>query len=244
MDYSREAKPAQPATIERQTALTEHLHFDDRQDFENATRGLVAPVPNDGVVTNERGTTVWNLQAYQFLDGEEPINTINPSLLRMSRLNMSAGLFKVTDKVYQVRGMDLANMTIIEGDGGLIIIDCLTTADVAEAALALYYAHRPHQPVAALLYTHSHVDHFGGARGVVDQALVDAGETRVFAPNGFLEAIGENVLAGNAMARRAQFQFGPLLNPGPCGQVDAGLGKVTARGRVTLVTPTDVIANR
>lgn len=243
MDYSREAKPAQPATIERQTALTEHLHFDDRQDFENATRGLVAPVPNDGVVTNERGTTVWNLQAYQFLDGEEPIDTINPSLLRMSRLNMSAGLFKVTDKVYQVRGMDLANMTIIEGDGGLIIIDCLTTADVAEAALALYYAHRPHQPVAALLYTHSHVDHFGGARGVVDQALVDAGETRVFAPNGFLEAIGgENVLAGNAMARRAQFQFGPLLNPGPCGQVDAGLGKVTARGRVTLVTPTDVIA--
>ena len=242
MDYSREAKPAQPATIERQTALTEHLHFDDRQDFENATRGLVAPVPNDGVVTNERGTTVWNLQAYQFLDGEEPIDTINPSLLRMSRLNMSAGLFKVTDKVYQVRGMDLANMTIIEGDGGLIIIDCLTTADVAEAALALYYAHRPHQPVAALLYTHSHVDHFGGARGVVDQALVDAGETRVFAPNGFLEAIGgENVLAGNAMARRAQFQFGPLLNPGPCGQVDAGLGKVTARGRVTLVTPTDVI---
>ncbi len=242
MDYSREAKPAQPATIERQTALTEHLRFDDHQDFENATRGLIAPVPNDGVVTNERGTTVWNLKTYKFLDGEGPIDTINPSLLRMSRLNMNAGLFKVTDKVYQVRGMDLANMTIVEGDDGLIIIDCLTTADVAEAALALYYGHRPHKPVAALLYTHSHVDHFGGARGVVDQALVDAGETRVFAPNGFLEAIGgENVLAGNAMARRAQFQFGPLLKPGPCGQVDAGLGKVTARGRVTLVTPTDVI---
>jgi alkyl sulfatase BDS1-like metallo-beta-lactamase superfamily hydrolase len=233
---------ASARTRDQHTALTAHLNFDDRRDFDNAARGLVAPVPDGGVVKNDRGTVVWNLGAYDFLDGDEPIETVNPSLLRMARLNMANGLFKVSDRVYQVRGMDLANMTIIEGDDGLIIIDCLTTAEVAKAALNLYYAHRPHLPVAALLYTHSHVDHYGGARGVVEQTEVDAGRTRVFAPDGFLEAIGgENVLAGNAMSRRAQFQFGPLLRPGPAGQVDAGLGKVTARGTVTLVSPTDII---
>jgi alkyl sulfatase BDS1-like metallo-beta-lactamase superfamily hydrolase len=236
-------KSAEPATLDANRTSTAHLDFDDQRDMENAQRGLVAPAPDGGVIKNKRGTVVWNLGSYDFL-GESggDIETVNPSLLRMARLNMSNGLFKVTDRVYQVRGMDLANMTIVESDHGLVLIDCLTTAEVAEAALALYYAHRPRQPVIALCYTHSHVDHYGGARGVLDPEAVAKGEARVFAPDGFEEAVGgENILAGNAMTRRAQFQFGGLLKPGPRGQVDAGLGKTTARGRVTLIAPTDII---
>ncbi|MEM7407232.1 MAG: alkyl sulfatase dimerization domain-containing protein [Pseudomonadota bacterium] len=221
---------------------TQHLDFQDARDQAAASRGLVAPAPDGGVIANERGTRFWDLGAYEFLEGEEPIDSINPSLLRMARLNLANGLFKVTDRVYQVRGMDIANMTIIEGDAGLLIIDCLTTAEVAHAALELYYAHRPRRPVVALMYTHSHVDHFGGARGVLSEAEVERGDAAVYAPDGFMEAVGgENVLAGNAMTRRAQFQFGPLLKPGPLGQVDAGLGKVTSRGRVTLIAPTVLI---
>ncbi|WP_417519759.1 alkyl/aryl-sulfatase [Minwuia sp.] len=223
-------------------ALADTLDFTDRRDVENANRGLVAPAPDGGLISMEDGTAAWNLRNYDFLDGEDDIDTINPSLLRISRLNMANGLFKVTDRVYQIRGMDLANMTIIEGDTGLILIDCLTTAEVAKAGLDLYYANRPKVPVKALLYTHSHGDHYGGAKGVLDQAEVDAGRAVVYAPDGFMEAIGgEKILAGNAMVRRAQFQFGGLLKPGPRGQVDAGIGKVTPRGTTTLIAPTHIV---
>lgn len=235
-------RPAEPATLEANRSGTAHLDFDHPRDRENAARGLVARAP--ATVTNARGRVMWDLGVYDFLAGDDAIETINPSLLRMARLNMENGLYKVTDRVYQVRGLDLSNLTIVETDNGLLLIDCLTTAEVAAAALALYYEHRPQRPVVALCYTHSHVDHYGGARGVLEPADVEAGRARVFAPDGFLEAIGgENVLAGNAMVRRAQFQFGPLLKPGPRGQVDAGLGKVVARGRVTLIAPTDVITD-
>ncbi|MFT5391342.1 MAG: alkyl sulfatase BDS1-like metallo-beta-lactamase superfamily hydrolase [Gammaproteobacteria bacterium] len=235
-------KPAAPSTLAARELLRAKLDFSDDADFANAHRGLVLPVPNGGVVKTSSGTTVWDLSKYAFLEGDEDIETVNPSLLRMARLNMAAGLFEVADRVYQIRGLDLANMTIVEGESGLILIDCMTTAEVARAGLELYFEHRPRRPVAALFYTHSHVDHYGGAKGVVDEADVTAGNTRIFAPNGFLEAVGgENVLAGNAMTRRAQFQFGGLLRQGARGQVDAGLGKVTARGRVSLVAPTDLI---
>jgi alkyl sulfatase BDS1-like metallo-beta-lactamase superfamily hydrolase len=157
----------------------------------------------------------------------------------MARLNMTNGLFEVCAGVYQVRGIDLANMTIIEGDTGLIIVDPLTVAETAQAALALYHAHRPKKTVVAVIYSHSHVDHYGGVRGVASVEDVEAGRIAVIAPDGFMAAVaGENVLAGNAMARRAQFQFGPLLRPGPRGQVDAGLGKVVPRGTVGLIAPT------
>ena len=224
------------------TRFAERLNFDDAHDFELASRGLIAAIPDDGLVKNARGRVVWNLQDYAFLEGDADIASVNPSLLRMARLNMANGLFKVAERVYQVRGIDLANMTIVEADNSIVIIDCLTTAEVAEAGLELYYQHRARKPVSALMYTHSHVDHFGGARGVLDADDVAAGKADVFAPDGFLEAVGgENVLAGNAMTRRAQFQFGPLLKPGPHGQVDAGLGKVTARGTVSLIEPTRII---
>ncbi|MBT6274456.1 MAG: MBL fold metallo-hydrolase [Chromatiales bacterium] len=237
-----ESNPAHANTRDVHRAFKERLNFADQTDFENARRGLVEAVPHNGIVKNPKGSPVWDLTAYDFLSDEGDIDTVNPSLLRMARLNMNNGLFQVADRVYQIRGIDLANMTIIEGKTGLILVDCMTVAEVATAGLELYFRHRPRRPVRALFYTHSHVDHYGGAKGVLTQAAVDAGEARVFAPDGFIEAVGgENILAGNAMGRRAQFQFGPLLKPGPTGQVDAGLGKVTARGRVTLIAPTDLI---
>lgn len=238
---STEPKPASAATQAAQRAVLERLPFADGEDFEQAQRGLVASLP-DGVVKNQRGAAMWDLPAYDFLNQDPAPDTVNPSLWRMAQLNMNNGLYKVCDRVFQLRGVDLANMTIIEGDSGLIIIDPMTTADVGRAGLDLYLAHRPHKPVVCVIYSHSHVDHYGGVMGVTTVEDVASGMVMVIAPDRFMEELaGENVLAGNAMNRRAQFQFGGLLAKGPRGQVDAGLGKVTARGRVTLIAPTLVI---
>ena len=235
------ARDAEEATRKANAAMAAGLPFGETGDFEAAKRGLVAPVPH-GVVQTANGTVLWNLNEYAFIDGELAPATVNPSLWRMARLNLANGLFKVTDRVYQLRGFDISNMTVLEGDDGLILIDPLTTAEVARAALTLYFAHRPRKPVAAVIYTHSHVDHYGGVRGVIDEADVKAGRIEVIAPAGFMEAIsGENVLAGLPMMRRAQFQFGHLLPRGPRGQVDAGLGKAIARGTPGLIAPTRTI---
>ncbi len=239
--YLDAARDAEAATRAANAAMAARLDFSDNRDFEAARRGLVAPVP-DGVVTAKSGTVLWNLGEYAFIDGELAPSTVNPSLWRLARLNMANGLFKVTERLYQLRGFDIANMTVIEGDSGLVLVDPLTTAEVAQAALAHYFAHRPRRPVVAVIYTHSHVDHFGGVRGVVDEADVRSGKVAVIAPAGFMEAVsGENVLAGMPMARRAQFQFGPMLPRGPRGQVDAGLGKGVARGTPGLIAPTTTI---
>lgn len=232
------ARDAEPATRAANAALAAKLPFAEQGDFEAAKRGLIAPVP-EGMVKSRSGTVLWNLGEYAFIDGELAPATVNPSLWRMARLNMANGLFKVTDRLYQLRGFDISNMTVIEGDTGLILIDPLTTAEVSRAALAHYFSHRPQKPVVAVIYTHSHVDHYGGVRGVVDEAGVKAGKVAVIAPDGFMEAVsGENVLAGMPMARRAQFQFGTMLPRGPRGQVDAGLGKGIARGSTGLIAPT------
>jgi len=231
-------KDAEPATRRANAALAAGLPFDEQTDFSDARRGFIASHV-DGVIRSARGTPLWNLPAYRFLDGEDAPPTVNPSLWRMARLNMNHGLFEVATGVYQVRGFDIANMTVIEGAHGLIVIDPLTATETARAALELYYAHRPRRPVVALIYSHSHVDHYGGVKGVISEADVRAGRVQVIAPAGFLDAVaGENVLAGNPMARRAQFQFGGLLRPGPRGQVDAGLGKAVARGTMSLIAPT------
>ncbi len=235
------ARDADPATRAANAAMAARLPFSDVRDFEAAKRGLIAPVP-DGMVRTQSGTTLWNLGEYAFIDGELAPATVNPSLWRMARLNLANGLFKVTERLYQLRGFDIANMTVIEGDSGLILIDPLTTAEVSRAALDLYYAHRPKRPVVAVIYTHSHIDHYGGVRGVLDDGEVKAGRAVVIAPNGFMEAVsGENILAGLPMIRRAQFQFGALLPRGPKGQVDAGLGKGVARGTPGLIAPTQLI---
>jgi len=235
------ARDAEAATVAANAAMAARLPFADTADFESASRGLIAPVP-DGLVLAASGTVLWNLGDWSFIDGEAAPATVNPSLWRMARLNRANGLFKVTDRLYQLRGFDLANMTVIEGDSGVILIDPLTTAEAARAALAHYFAHRPKKPVIAVIYTHSHADHFGGVRGVIDEADAKAGKVEVIAPNGFMEAVGgESVLAGLPMIRRAQFQFGALLPRGARGQVDAGLGKAAARGTPGLIAPTRLI---
>jgi alkyl sulfatase BDS1-like metallo-beta-lactamase superfamily hydrolase len=182
------------------------------------------------------------MKPYDFLKQNEVADSVNPSLWRQAQLNAIHGLFKVTERVYQVRGFDISNMTIIEGDTSLIIIDVLLTAETARAALELYYQHRPNKPVGTVIYSHSHTDHFGGVKGVTSEADVAAGKVQVLAPTGFMEAIAsESVMAGTAMSRRAQYQFGPLLPPGPRGHVDTGLGKKVAAGTVTLIAPTGTI---
>ena len=227
-------KAAEPAVGARNRAVRSELPFADRQDFEDAMRGFVATVPNSA-----------NPQQYQFLDGDAP-DTVNPSLWRLAQLNAIHGLFRVVDGMYQVRGFSLANMTIVEGRTGLIVIDPLSTVASAKEGLDLYFAHRPKRPVVAVVYTHSHSDHYGGAKGVATDADVQAGRTKVYAPAGFLEAaVSESIIAGNAMGRRAQFQFGAPLPRGPQGNVDAGLGKIDSRGFPgrSMLAPTDSITS-
>jgi len=239
------AQPATATTRACQHAARRWLPMTDRQSFDDAMRGFIADIPT-APITRAKGGPVWSLAAYGFLAEESAPDTVHPGLWRHARVNMITGLFKVTERLYQVRGLDISNMTVIEGDTGLILIDPLISTEVASAALALYRQHRPdqaHKPVVAVVYSHSHSDHFGGVRGVVDEADVLAGRVQVIAPKGFMaEAVSENVMAGNAMSRRALFQFGPLLPKGERGQVDAGLGKTVSTGTLTLIAPTVVIA--
>ncbi|MEV6737463.1 alkyl sulfatase dimerization domain-containing protein [Streptomyces sp. NPDC051104] len=209
--------------------------FEDRTDLENADRGFVAAL-EPGVVTDRDGRVVWDADAYRFLDGECP-GTAHPSLWRQSQLCARQGLYEVCEGVYQVRGLDLANMTLVEGRAGVVVVDPLISAECAAAALALYRRHRGERPVTALIYTHSHVDHFGGARGVLPREA-EAG-VPVLAPAGFLQhAVSENVYAGPAMSRRAGFMYGERLAKAPDGQIGTGLGLTMSTGTVTLVPPT------
>jgi len=233
---------AAPATRDANAAVLQQLPFADRDDFADARRGFVAALP-DGLIAGAGPRPAWNMKAYDFLDKAEAPATVNPSLWRQAQLNALNGLFKIADRVYQLRGLDIANMTIVEGDRGLIVIDTLLTAETARAALELYYQHRPRKPVVAVIYSHSHADHFGGVKGVVSEGDVQAKRVRIYAPDGFMaHAVAENVIAGNAMSRRAQYMYGPLLPPGERGQVDTGLGKSLGRGTLTLLAPTDIIA--
>jgi len=235
-----------PATAETESAnqqVQKALHFADRQDYDDAKRGFVATIPDFVVKGTAPGhPDIWNLPAYDFLKSDKVPAEVNPSLWRIGQLNLNNGLFKVTDRVYQVRGFDLSNMTIIEGDSGLILIDPLTATELSAKGLELYYQHRPKKPVVAVIYTHSHLDHYGGAKGVISQEDVDAGKVKVLAPDGFLEeAVSENVYAGNAMLRRSNYQYGGYLPKGISGQIDAGLGKTVSLGSTSLVPPTDII---
>ncbi len=214
--------------------------FADTRDFDDVARGFIARLdPN--IVHGADGRVVWDNDAFAFLKDAAP-PTVNPSLWRQSQLVATDGLFEVTDGIYQVRGLDLSNISFVEGDTGVIVIDPLISTETAAAALGLYRAHRGQRPVVAVIYTHSHVDHFGGVKGVVSQEEVDAG-IPVLAPEGFLEhAIAENVYAGTAMARRAGYMYGALVPKGPEGSVGAGLGQSTSSGTVSLIVPTDYIS--
>jgi alkyl sulfatase BDS1-like metallo-beta-lactamase superfamily hydrolase len=235
------SKPATEHTLAANRKVLETLPFDDRRDFDAAQRGFIAPLP-EGVVKNANGKVVFDAKNFAIpLDAPAP-STINPSLWRVSQLNGLSGLFKVTDRLYQVRNIDIANLTIMEGDTGIIVIDCTTATTTAKAALDLYFQHRPKRPVVAVIQTHSHIDHFGGIGGVTTVEDVAAGKTKVIAPAGFTEeAVSENLYAGNAMLRRATYQYGIILpkGPGPGASLGSGLGVPPTDAPPTLIPPTD-----
>ncbi len=235
MDIS--AKDPTEQVRAQHAALGSSLPFDDRRDFEDARRGFLGAL-EPGVVQGDDGRVVWDNDSYSFLEGEAP-ETVNPSLWRQSQLVAQQGLFEVTEGIYQVRGLDLSNVTFVEGATGVLVIDPLISTETAAAALGLYRRHRGERPVTGVIYTHSHIDHFGGVKGVTTQEDVDAGRVVIVAPAGFLEhAVAENVYAGTAMSRRAGYMYGAALDRGPRDQVGAGLGQTTSVGTVTLIAPT------
>jgi alkyl sulfatase BDS1-like metallo-beta-lactamase superfamily hydrolase len=240
-NHNAAPKQAMPSVIAQQAAMLDALPFSDTADFEDASRGFLGTLQN-AAITNAQGRVVWSLEPYGFLAEEKAPATVNPSLWRQSRLNMQHGLFEVVPGVYQVRGLDIANMTLIEGERGVIVVDTLTSIEGARAAIELYFQHRGRRPVAAVIFTHTHTDHWGGARGVLDEESLAKDGVPIIAPNLFMEhAVSENIIAGPAMLRRAQYQFGPFLAKGPRGQVDCGLGKSMAAGSVKLLRPSDLI---
>jgi alkyl sulfatase BDS1-like metallo-beta-lactamase superfamily hydrolase len=234
-------KDASASVIAQHAAMLKALPFSDTRDFDDATRGYLGTIEN-ARITSAQGRVVWSLEPYGFLSEAEAPATINPSLWRQSRLNMNNGIFEVVPGVYQIRGLDIANMTLIEGERGVIVLDTLTSIEGARAAMQLYFQHRGKRPVTAVIFSHTHTDHWGGARGVLDDEALAKGSVPIIAPNLFMEhAVSENIIAGPAMLRRAQYQFGHFLAKGPRGQVDNGLGKSMAVGSVALLRPTDLI---
>lgn len=255
-------KEAEPLTQQLNQAVLDHLPFEvDTQDYADALRGMIAPLPPEAatiVNPNPKLPPIWDLSRYDFLKANGDPNPpgadtlwapappeANPSLWRQAQVNLFNGLFEVVPGMYQVRGGDMTNLTIIEGRKGIILIDPVVSCETAAAALKVYRDHRDPgaaRRVTALIYTHSHSDHYGGVRGVVDEADVKAGRVAIIAPDRFLEkVISENVLAGTAMTRRANYSYGFYLPKGPRGQIDAGLGKAVSMGTVSLIPPTDTI---
>ena len=240
--FNAKGSQASPYTTELQQQLRTSLPFEDGRDFEESQRGFIA-APDYRQITAANGRVVWDMNRYDFLLTGEEYDSIHPSLQRQATLNMNYGLYEVVPNfIYQVRGFDLANMTLVKGNTGWIIFDVLLTEQTANAALALANERLGELPVRAVVYSHSHVDHFGGVRGVVSEEAVAAGEVEVIAPVGFMaEAISENVYAGNAMSRRAGLQYGRNIPSGPFGQVDSAIGKGLAAGTTGLIAPTLVI---
>lgn len=226
-------------TIEANQRLRNSLPPDDGSDFERAKRGFIGKLDST-IIRNDKGEVVWDMDQYAFLAPDAPApETVNPSLWRQAKLNTHHGLFKVCERIYQVRGYDISNITFVQGDTGWIVIDPCCTLEVAHAAYELVTRFLGERKIKAVLYTHSHIDHFGGAKGIVSEEDVAAGHVKIIAPEHFTEeTISENVYAGNAMGRRASYMFGNLLPSGERGFVDAGLGKHLAAGESTLILPT------
>jgi len=233
---SGEATSATAAVIE---ASIKGLDLNDTRDMEDAQRGLIARPT--GQILGSDGSVLIDFDAFRFVEGKAPA-TVNPSLWRHAMLNAQIGLFKVTDGIYQLRGFDIANMTLIEGQTGWIVVDPLTSKETAAAALAFARAQLGDKPVTAIIFTHDHADHFGGVLGITSVAEVAERKIPVVAPVGFMEeATSENVLAGPAMSRRSMYQFGKNLAPGATGMVDTGLGKNVAYGSIGILPPTQII---
>ncbi|KLV02149.1 alkyl sulfatase [Photobacterium aphoticum] len=231
-------KPASAFTIEKNRAVANTLDFANTDDFTSASRGFIATWPED-TIKDAKGNVVWDFAKFNFVNTDHNIDTINPSLQRMAKLNNLHGLFKIKDDIYQVRGFDLSVMTFVRGDHGWIVIDPLLSEDTSRAGLELLFKHVEKAPVSAVVFTHSHIDHFGGIWGVTNKADIENGTVAVIAPKDFFEhSISENVLAGNTMSRRAGYMYGNMIEAGPNGKVDGGLGKTTSTGKPGIVEQT------
>ncbi|MES2909527.1 MAG: alkyl sulfatase dimerization domain-containing protein [Pseudomonadota bacterium] len=236
---------ATAATREANAKVLDELDFNDKQDFADAERGLIARDPMLKILrtTEDGSSTVWDMPSYDFIKGAAP-DSVNPSLWRQAQLNNIHGLFKVRDGIYQLRGYDISNMTIIEGRTGWIIVDPLTAQETAARAIAFARQHLGTKPIVAVIFTHSHVDHFGGMLGIVSAEQASQQKLRIIAPDGFMEeATSENVLAGVTMLRRSMFMYGKSLAHTPRGHIDTGLGKAPAYGTVGILAPTELITH-
>jgi alkyl sulfatase BDS1-like metallo-beta-lactamase superfamily hydrolase len=232
--------PASHFTTELNQAVLKSLPFSDKGDFDEATRGLIAR-PDSLKIAGPSGSIAWEPATYDFIQGDAPAS-VNPSLWRQEQLNNIHGLFKVTEGVYQIRGFDLANLTLIDGEHGWIVVDPLTNNQTAAAAINFAFEHLPSKPISAVLFTHSHIDHFGGVLGALDAAQTAIASVRVIAPQGFLEeATSENMLAGPTMMRRSDFMYGSTLPRTPRGHIGSGLGKGPSYGNISILPPTDTI---
>ncbi len=240
---SLQRKDATTYTKQANAAYLSQLPFDNKQDFEDSQRGFIATVEGDGV-RGADGHLVWDLKGYAFEGINDPCpDTVNPSLWRQAQLNNIHGLFKIMDGVYQVRNLDMGNMTIIEGDTGIIIVDCTTANETAAAGLALYEKHVGKKDIKAICITHSHTDHYGGIAGLISAEDALSGRIPIYVPANFMfEVVSENAYAGNIMSRRTYDQYGTILEKGPKSQVDAGLGKgLGDRGTHSIFPPSHII---
>jgi alkyl sulfatase BDS1-like metallo-beta-lactamase superfamily hydrolase len=235
---SNKPMPATSSTILANKAVFKELNFSDKKDFENAHKGFIAPL-NMSPIKNAKGVVVWDSNQYSFIKEDvTAAHTVNPSLWRQAQLQNISGLFKVVDGVYQVRGQDLSVLTIVEGKTGLIVLDTLSTVETANAAMELYFEHRPKKPVSAIVISHSHADHFGGIKGVAQYAA-DPARVPIIVPTGFNEeALSENVLLGTIMSRRAGYMFGNRLPANEKGFVTSGIGPGLSNGTFSYLPPT------
>ena len=237
---SQDSAAASAFTIARNQAFVKDLDLDDQQDFIDAMRGMVAEAPNDAVISDS-GIQVWDAGAYDFIQGDAP-DTVNPSLWRQAKLNNIRGLFKVSDGIYQLRGFDLANTTLIKGETGWILVDPLTTLETTSSAMAFAEQHLGEITLSGVIFTHSHIDHFGGVLALIDPEQAATGNLPIIAPAGFMaESTSENIIAGPAMARRGSYMFGNGLERSATGHVDSGLGKQVVYGSTSILPPTVVI---
>ena len=238
------AKPATKTTKEANAAVLKALPFNNKQAFEDSKKGFIAPLENKGVVKNAKGDIIWDLPKFDFLSGDKPApDTVNPSLWRQAQIMQHyTGLFKVTEGIYQVRGLDITNITFIEGPKGLIVMDPLISAETAKAGLDLYRKHRGNKPIVAVIFSHSHIDHYGGVMGVITHKDIQSGKVKIYAPEGFTEAaLNEGVIGGNRQTRLSGYQYSMLVKRSPTGNMTSGLGLDTSKGTVTFAVPTNVI---
>jgi len=239
--FHPKGNPPSQHTLEVLADARASLPFTDTRDFEEQQRGFIA-APESMTISADAGHVAWDMERYLFLSEQESFDSIHPSLNRQSQLNNNFGLYEVTPEIFQVRGFDLANITFVKGETGWIVFDPLTARETAAASLELVTEHLGERPILAVIYSHSHADHIGGVRGIVDEADVRAGKVQIIAPRDFMEhAVSENVYAGNAMSRRLFYQYGVLLPASPFGHAGQGLAQNVAAGNTGLIAPTHVV---